>query len=332
MIGTNPTWYVFGRALLRKLSSCLPPSAARAILSMPYQGLLLGYILLVLGEIHCGAADRPVAKPDSTPPTSLLMDGKVTAIVDGDTLHLATGNANYSVDLAGIDAPEKGQPSGDMAAQVLYLKLLQKQVQVLVLATPSANPIVTSVVPKPTTAPTTAGAALRQRVCGIIYCGGCVNSMLVHEGMAWHDARTCPSTTLAQAQEAARKGRRGLWQSDHEPIPPWLWRSQRRAAVVSTGIPKPQGQEVRDLSRFFDAKTPAAAIEAATQMPPATASSPPVTASPAPPIGAKPALPGNYWLTDSSGIRHNSKCRYFQKSKGRPCGAQDGRPCQKCGG
>ena len=40
----------------------------------------------------------------------------------------------------------------------------------------------------------------------------------------------------------------------------------------------------------------------------------------------------NYWLTIKSGIRHNSKCRYFHNSNGRPCTKDEGRACKICGG
>lgn len=40
---------------------------------------------------------------------------------------------------------------------------------------------------------------------------------------------------------------------------------------------------------------------------------------------------GEYWLS-STGKRHNSSCRYYKSSKGRPCGAKDGVACKTCGG
>jgi hypothetical protein len=40
-----------------------------------------------------------------------------------------------------------------------------------------------------------------------------------------------------------------------------------------------------------------------------------------------------YWLNTSSGVRHNSNCRNYEKTKrGRPCGTTDGRPGGCCGG
>lgn len=42
--------------------------------------------------------------------------------------------------------------------------------------------------------------------------------------------------------------------------------------------------------------------------------------------------PPQYWLCTGSRIRHNDECVYFGKSKGRPCGSNEGRPCKACGG
>jgi regulator of replication initiation timing len=39
-----------------------------------------------------------------------------------------------------------------------------------------------------------------------------------------------------------------------------------------------------------------------------------------------------HWLTTSSNKRHNSNCRWFKNSKGRPCRADEGIPCKICGG
>jgi hypothetical protein len=39
-----------------------------------------------------------------------------------------------------------------------------------------------------------------------------------------------------------------------------------------------------------------------------------------------------HWITTSSGVRHNSSCRYFKNSKGRMCTPDEGRACKICGG
>ena len=38
-----------------------------------------------------------------------------------------------------------------------------------------------------------------------------------------------------------------------------------------------------------------------------------------------------YWLS-RTGKRHNSHCRYYKTTAGRPCGPDEGVPCKICGG
>ncbi len=74
--------------------------------------------------------------------------------------------------------------------------------------------------------------------------------------------------------------------------------------------------------------------------PPTTASVVPSTPSAAPtspsPVRLAPSKPSSaaveYWITTSSGKRHNSGCRYFGTSRGRPGGATEGTACKICGG
>ena len=39
-----------------------------------------------------------------------------------------------------------------------------------------------------------------------------------------------------------------------------------------------------------------------------------------------------YWMTTSSGKRHNKNCRYYKNSKGRFCKPDEGIACKICGG
>ena len=64
-----------------------------------------------------------------------------------------------------------------------------------------------------------------------------------------------------------------------------------------------------------------------------TSPSPPAPSStPAHLAPSKPSSAVEYWITTSSGKRHNSGCRYFQTSRGRPGGANEGTACKICGG
>ena len=42
--------------------------------------------------------------------------------------------------------------------------------------------------------------------------------------------------------------------------------------------------------------------------------------------------PLTYWLSASTGQRHNSRCRHFKTSEGRLCGPEEGKACKLCGG
>lgn len=42
---------------------------------------------------------------------------------------------------------------------------------------------------------------------------------------------------------------------------------------------------------------------------------------------------GSHWLNISTGVRHNSSCRYFMNTRrGRLCRPDEGKPCGECGG
>ena len=41
---------------------------------------------------------------------------------------------------------------------------------------------------------------------------------------------------------------------------------------------------------------------------------------------------GLKYSLSTNGIRHNSRCRYYNASPDRKCGKDDGRPCKTCGG
>ncbi len=40
----------------------------------------------------------------------------------------------------------------------------------------------------------------------------------------------------------------------------------------------------------------------------------------------------SYWLSSSTQTRHNSNCRYFEKSNGNYCSKEKGKACKICGG
>jgi len=71
------------------------------------------------------------------------------------------------------------------------------------------------------------------------------------------------------------------------------------------------------------------ALVAALTFSPVLAAEPTPAPSPSPTPAAQEA---GFWLTEKGGKRHNSKCRYYQKTKGKPCEATEGIACKVCGG
>ena len=71
---------------------------------------------------------------------------------------------------------------------------------------------------------------------------------------------------------------------------------------------------------------------------PSSVSTPSSSAAPPTPSAARvvPTKPSSgaveYWITTSSSKRHNSGCKYFQTSRGRPGAATEGTACKICGG
>ena len=98
---------------------------------------------------------------------------------------------------------------------------------------------------------------------------------------------------------------------------------------------KQENQVLRKLVFEKQSSAPAQPVS-----PPTTSSVVPSTPSAAPtspsPVRLAPSKPSSaaveYWITTSSGKRHNSGCRYFQTSRGRPGGSTEGTACKICGG
>jgi hypothetical protein len=98
---------------------------------------------------------------------------------------------------------------------------------------------------------------------------------------------------------------------------------------------KQENQVLRKLVFEKQSSAPAQPVSPPTTSSVSTPPPPPApsTASPARVVPSKPSSAAvEYWITTSSGKRHNSGCRYFQTSRGRPGGATEGTACKICGG
>jgi endonuclease YncB( thermonuclease family) len=133
--------------------------------------------------------------------TALAFTGRVVAIADGDTLTVMDGKAAVRVRLAGIDAPEHGQPYGRKARTSLAELAHRKTVEV-----------------------DERGRDTYGRTLAVVRVDGIeLNAEQVRRGYAWVYRRYSNDSALIALEAEARAARRGLWQ-DAAPVPPWNWR------------------------------------------------------------------------------------------------------------
>ena len=132
------------------------------------------------------------------------LQGRVSAVHDGDTLTLAVGEARLRVRLDGVDAPELPQPYGRSARRSLSQLCRGKDAKVL-----------------------ERGKDDEGRILGSVTCAGVdVNAEQVRRGMAWVHLRYLPlGSPLYEFEANARLRRVGLWRGK-EPIAPWEWRAR----------------------------------------------------------------------------------------------------------
>lgn len=138
------------------------------------------------------------------------IEGRIVAVHDGDTVTLLDGmRVEHRVRLAGMDAPERGQPFGTSARESLARLVHGQRVE--------------------------AHCHKRDRfgrqVCNVFVEARDVGLEQVRNGLAWwyreyaREQRLEDRASYEAAEGEARSARRGLW-GDPNPQPPWAWRRQ----------------------------------------------------------------------------------------------------------
>lgn len=136
-----------------------------------------------------------------------ILRGNVVRVKDGDSIVVrrAPTNRNVEIRLAGIDAPEHGQPWGTEAARALRGMVDGREVRVDVYDRDRYNRLV--------------GKVFLDRIY--------VNAALVRDGHAWAFDRYIADDAIRLAQKSARAQRRGLWSlPPSQRLPPATWRKQ----------------------------------------------------------------------------------------------------------
>ena len=149
------------------------------------------------------------------------IEGKVTKVADGDTITVLDASKNqHRVRIAGIDAPEKGQPFGNASRKQLGELVAGKEVRIEFEKYDRYGRIVGKVSVTPPDCPTCGkklGAGLAQ----------------ITSGMAWwyrkyaHEQSPEDQGRYEFVEQAAKAKKIGLWQ-DKNPVPPWEFRAVQR--------------------------------------------------------------------------------------------------------
>jgi endonuclease YncB( thermonuclease family) len=129
-----------------------------------------------------------------------VLVGTVTKIVDGDT-----------IDVHGVDTPERGQPWGKESTAALTTLVMGKEVEIEPFSQDRYD-----------------------RMIGIVYRGDLnVNLELVRRGHAWAYRRYMrkEDSELCIAEAAARTAKKGLWASSERQVAPWEWRRKETRAA-----------------------------------------------------------------------------------------------------
>jgi endonuclease YncB( thermonuclease family) len=150
-----------------------------------------------------------------------VLEGRVVGVADGDTLTLLDdAKAQHRIRLAGIDAPETGQPFGQRARENLARLAHGATVRADCTKRDRFGRLVCTVWVRPP---------------GCADCGQTLDTGLAQltQGLAWHFRRYAHEQApeererYAFAEAEARARRAGLWR-DAAPKPPWEWREERR--------------------------------------------------------------------------------------------------------
>lgn len=143
-----------------------------------------------------------------------VLEGRVVAVHDGDTISVLVDESPTKVRLAGIDTPERGQPWANRAKQALSDRVFGKPVRVIEVDVDTYG-----------------------RTVGEVYADDvCVGCELVREGHAWVYRQYTDDEVLIGLEAAARASGVGLWGlPESQRVPPWEW----RRGAIGEGVKPP---------------------------------------------------------------------------------------------
>jgi len=154
-----------------------------------------------------------------------FLEGRVVAVLDGDTLDVLVAGVPRRIRLAGIDTPERGQPWAERSKQALSERVFGKQVQINEIAVDRYG-----------------------RTVGEVYADNvCVGCELVRDGHAWVYRHFSEDPVLLELEAQARAAGRGLWSlPESQRTPPWEWRRAHRRSDPGSRAHQDRTPQQRD--------------------------------------------------------------------------------------
>lgn len=164
-----------------------------------YQRLVPGLAFLVAWGWSWITPIEMAVAAETTP----VLVGRVSRVVDGDTIRVSLQTGEIVVRLDSIDAPERHQAWGDEAKGALGRKIEGQDVSVEVVSQDRY-----------------------ERLIGTIYLGEeNINAWMVRGGHAWTYRFYASDPLLCVWEANAREDGEGLWRTSLAPqVAPWEWR------------------------------------------------------------------------------------------------------------
>ncbi|MDD2332092.1 MAG: thermonuclease family protein [Candidatus Cloacimonetes bacterium] len=136
-----------------------------------------------------------------------IITGKVTAVQDGDTIDILSGQTRYRIRLDGIDCPEKKQAYGEVARKFTSERCFGKVVRADIK-----------------------GKDVYGRHLAVVFYDKAknLNRELLRQGLAWHYKAYNKDKQLSKLESKARKEKLGLWK-EIDPQQPWVYRKKGKS-------------------------------------------------------------------------------------------------------
>ena len=172
------------------------------------QHVIIGFISLIL----------------YSPALADTLQGKVVKIADGDTVTIVDNQGQkHRIRVAGIDAPEKDQPYGDISTQGLNKLVSGRIVTIEYEKWDRYKRIIGKVLVDPP----------GEVFCMALDCVKKIDAGLeqIKAGLAWHykyyqmEQTAEDRKMYSDTEIKIREKQLGLWK-DKQPIPPWEWRKK----------------------------------------------------------------------------------------------------------